>query len=66
MMKQALVIIDIQNDYFLGGKMELSQPEEALTIVKQLEKHFAEAHLPIFYIQHLNHRKEHPSLRRGL
>lgn len=57
MMKQALVIIDIQNDYFPGGKMELAQPEEALTIVKQLEKHFAEAHLPIFYIQHLNHRK---------
>lgn len=29
-MKQALLIIDVQNDYFKDGKMELVNPEHAL------------------------------------
>lgn len=29
-MKQALLIIDVQNDYFKNGKMELVGPEQAL------------------------------------
>lgn len=29
-MKQALIIIDVQNDYFSEGKMELYQPQLAL------------------------------------
>lgn len=29
-MKKALLIIDVQNDYFAGGKYELVHPDEAI------------------------------------
>jgi len=29
-MKQALLVIDVQNDYFKNGKMELVGPDQAL------------------------------------
>lgn len=53
-MKQALLVIDVQNDYFPQGKMELVQPELALNNIKQLEQFFIEKNLPIIYIQHIN------------
>ncbi|WP_242590293.1 hypothetical protein IGL98_001109 [Enterococcus sp. DIV0840] len=49
-MKQALLIIDVQNDYFKGGKMELYLPTEALKIIQRLEAYFIEQKLPIIYI----------------
>lgn len=52
-MKQALLVIDVQNDYFAGGKMALANPVAALHIIKTLEKTFAEKSLPILYIQHI-------------
>jgi nicotinamidase-related amidase len=52
-MKAALILIDIQNDYFPGGAMELAgmtqaaaQAREALTACRQARR-------PIFHIQHL-------------
>lgn len=51
-MKQALLVIDVQNDYFSGGKMELAQPEAALDKINLLEVHFLKQGLPIIYIQH--------------
>ena len=54
-MKQALLIIDVQNDYFAGGKMALYQPEQALTQVNQLEDYFISQNLPVIYIQHIKH-----------
>lgn len=53
-MKQALLIIDVQNDYFKNGKMELVNPDDALNKINQLEDHFFYNHLPIIYIQHIN------------
>ncbi|MCU4636572.1 MULTISPECIES: cysteine hydrolase family protein [Acinetobacter] len=53
-MKQALLIIDVQNDYFKNGKMELVGPEQALEKIKQLEQYFSEKNLPIIYVQHIN------------
>lgn len=53
-MKKALLIIDVQNDYFPNGKCELCKPEIALNAIKELLKHFREKNLPIFYIQHLS------------
>lgn len=35
-MKQALLVIDVQNDYFAGGKNELYQPDFALVQVNML------------------------------
>jgi nicotinamidase-related amidase len=53
-MKQALLIIDVQNDYFKNGKMELVNPDDALAKINQLEDHFIHNNLPIIYIQHIN------------
>ncbi len=33
-MKQALLVIDVQNDYFKNGKMELVGPDQALDKIK--------------------------------
>lgn len=56
-MKQALLAIDVQNDYFPNGKMELYQPLMALAKITQLEKHFIQKNLPIIYIQHVKHKQ---------
>lgn len=53
-MKQALLVIDVQNDYFKNGKMELVNPEFALQQINKLEQHFIQNGLPIIYIQHIN------------
>lgn len=52
-MKKALLVVDMQNDYFPGGKMELVGIEDAATIVGQLLARFRERKLPIFHIQHI-------------
>jgi len=54
-MKQGLLVIDVQNDYFPNGKLALHQPEIALQRINQLEKHFLERNLPIIYIQHVKY-----------
>ena len=53
-MDTALVIIDVQNDYFPQGKCELFQSEQALKVTKRLLEHFRERKLPIFYVQHIS------------
>lgn len=57
MIKQALLVIDVQNDYFPKGKMELYRSEYALEKIGQLELKFIENDLPIIYIQHIKHQK---------
>lgn len=52
-MTTALLIIDVQNDYFPGGKLPLSKVEKALTNINLLETLFQKNHLPVIYIQHL-------------
>lgn len=53
-MNKALLIIDVQNDYFPNGKCELYHPELALNVIKGLIKNFRKNNLPIYYIQHLS------------
>lgn len=52
-MSKALIIIDIQNDYFEGGAMELHNPVEASENAKQLLEKFRKEKLPVVHIQHL-------------
>lgn len=52
-MKTALVIVDVQNDYFPGGRMELENSLEASECARHLLDHFRKAHLPLFHIQHI-------------
>lgn len=55
-MNTALLLIDIQNDYFPGGKMELEGSVEASEKAKRVLLHFREKCLPIIHIQHISTR----------
>jgi nicotinamidase-related amidase len=55
-MNTALLLVDIQNDYFPNGKMELEGSVEASQKAKQLLSYFREKSLPIFHIQHISTR----------
>lgn len=54
---KALVIIDIQNDYFPGGKAELVNPELALEQTANILCQFREKRLPVIHVQHINVRE---------
>ena len=49
----ALLIVDIQNDYFPGGPMELVGATEAGNQAKKLLDLFRQKTLPIIHIQHI-------------
>jgi nicotinamidase-related amidase len=53
-MKPGLIIIDIQNDYFTGGNMELFDMDRAADNAKKLLASFRIAKLPLFHIQHIS------------
>jgi nicotinamidase-related amidase len=55
-MKQALIIVDIQNDYFPGGKMELVGMEAAAQKARRVLEIFRAGNKPIFHIQHISNR----------
>jgi nicotinamidase-related amidase len=55
-MTQALLLIDIQNDYFPGGAMELVGSSEAGQKARKLLHAFREAGRPIIHIQHVSTR----------
>ncbi|AZA89248.1 Isochorismatase family protein yecD [Chryseobacterium nakagawai] len=50
----ALLIIDVQNDYFPGGKMTLEGVEEAGKNAQQILEYFRENNLPIIHIRHIS------------
>lgn len=52
-MNSALIIVDIQNDYFPAGKMPLVGPVEASEQAARLLAYFRRARWPIVHIQHL-------------
>jgi len=55
-MKQSLLLIDIQNDYFPGGAMELDGSPEAGAKAGELLQAFRGAALPVIHIQHISVR----------
>jgi nicotinamidase-related amidase len=52
-MPRALVIVDIQNDYFPGGAFPLVGPEEAAASASSVLGSFRNAGAPIAHIQHV-------------
>lgn len=56
-MKTALLLVDIQNDYFPGGKMELVGMEEGSKKARELLDLFRKNDLPTFHIQHVSSGK---------
>jgi nicotinamidase-related amidase len=55
-MKSALLLIDFQNDYFPGGKMELVNPLEAARNARELLQCFREHQGMHIHIQHVSTR----------
>jgi nicotinamidase-related amidase len=53
-MKPGLILIDIQNDYFAGGNLELVDMEHSAENAKKLLASFRNATLPLFHIQHIS------------
>ncbi len=48
-----LLVIDVQSDYFPGGKMELVEMEMACEKTRQLLSHFRNNNWPVIFIQHI-------------
>ena len=57
-MKTTLILIDIQNDYFPGGRMKLEGPLEAATQARHLLNLFREHEWPTVHIQHIANRPD--------
>jgi nicotinamidase-related amidase len=55
-MKNALLLIDFQNDYFAGGKMELVKPLDAARNARELLQCFREHHGMHIHVQHVSTR----------
>jgi nicotinamidase-related amidase len=55
-MKKGFILIDIQNDYFPGGNMELVGMEQAAANAGLLLKEWRNRALPVFHIQHISKR----------
>ncbi|MFN1219055.1 cysteine hydrolase family protein [Chryseobacterium kwangjuense] len=49
----ALLIIDVQNDYFPGGKMELAGAEAAGNNTQKILEYFRRNSLPVIHIRHI-------------
>ena len=52
-MKDALLIIDVQNDYFPEGRWELHKSKEVLENIKSLLIHYRTKNLPVYHVQHI-------------
>ena len=52
-MKIGLILVDIQKDYFPGGRMELVAMKEASEKAREMLLFFREKKCPIFHIQHI-------------
>lgn len=53
-MGQGLLLIDIQNDYFSGGRNELHGMEAAAQQARRALEHFRAQGLPVFHVQHIS------------
>lgn len=49
----ALVLVDIQNDYFPGGRMELHQPLAAAEQAARVLAHFRTTGAPVVHVRHV-------------
>jgi nicotinamidase-related amidase len=56
MAEDALLVIDIQNDYFPGGRMALEGAEAAAANAARILNQFRARNLPIIHVRHLSVR----------
>jgi len=55
-LKTGLLLVDLQNDYFPGGKMELIGILRASEKARSLLDHFRKSNLPVYHVQHVSSR----------
>jgi len=61
-MKQALLVIDVQNEYF-SGKLPVTYPKDSLpNILRAMDAALA-AHVPVIVIRHTNHAPDAATFR---
>jgi nicotinamidase-related amidase len=65
MEKTALILVDIQNDYFPNGRMELYEPHKAASNARRILDFFRSKNLPLFHIQHIFLRPDAPFFAPG-
>ena len=65
MMSKALLLVDIQNEYFPGGKLPLEGSVEASLKAQEALTHFRNEKLPIIHIQHITTRPGVPIFIAG-
>ena len=62
-MPPGLLLVDIQNDYFVGGRMELTGMSEAGRKSGELLNLYRDRQWPTFHIQHISASDEAPFFR---
>jgi len=64
-MARALLIVDIQNDYFSGGANPLHEPEAAADAARRVLESFRAAGEPVIHVQHVWDAPDAPFMRPG-
>lgn len=59
-MKEGLLLVDVQNEYFPNGKLALPDIEPALHQIGQLLDHFRATGAPVLHLQHVSLDPEAP------
>ncbi len=64
-MNTALLLVDIQNDYFPGGRMELAGSQAAAANAARLLAFFREKRWPLIHVRHVAASDRAPFFRPG-
>ena len=65
MTKTGLIVVDIQNDYFEGGKWTLNNIDAAAANAAHLIEYFRNNQAPIFHVQHIFDSSDTPFFQPG-
>ena len=64
-MKRALLVIDVQNEYFPGGTLPISYPPDSLKRITDAMDGAAENGIPIVVVQHGTDNPDASSFNKG-
>ena len=64
-MKRALLVIDVQNEYFAGGQLPITHPHAHLDNILRVMDSATDAGLPVVVVQHTFTQPEMPFFKRG-